>query len=217
MIFYKSRSYNYTDKQMKKILVTLLLVITAISASAEFRWGPTVGLNVSTYHWKQKLVDTKLMPGFQAGVMGEIMIPGIGFGIDVGLRYQMHGAKVNFGEYKIWSVDDIGNEKLTLHTLQIPLNLRFKWTRMNGLESTIAPFAYAGPLFSFNLAQADVPCVEHPLGSVGLQCGAGAELFEHYQVSIGYMWGVSYDVRTLKLDNFSGQSRGLQVNLAWLF
>ena len=35
-----------------------------------------------------------------------------------------------------------------LHMLEIPLHLRFKWTRMNGLEDYIAPFVYGGPDFS---------------------------------------------------------------------
>ena len=54
----------------------------AFGASAKFRWGPTVGLTVSDYLWKQKLVETDQLCGFSAGAMGELMIPGIGFGID---------------------------------------------------------------------------------------------------------------------------------------
>ena len=202
---------------MKKYLLTLLLIITALSASAEFRWGPTAGINISTLKWKQDLVTTKSMVGVNAGVMGEIMIPGIGFGVDFALKYALHGAKVNFGEQKVWSSSGYGNENVMLHTLQLPINLRFKWTRMNGAERYVAPFVYAGPVFSFNLATSKLDCIEHPEGSFGLQFGIGGEFFEKWQLSVGYLWGLSYDIRTVKLDNFSARNSGWQINLAWLF
>ena len=202
---------------MKKIILTLLIVLTSFSTMAEFRWGPTAGVNFSTLSWKQDLVETRMRTGFNAGVMGEIMIPGIGFGVDIGLKYAMHGAKVNFGEREVWKMDNFGNETVTFHTLQIPLNVRFKYTRMNGFENYLAPFVYGGPVFTFNLSTSKLSCIEHPVGSFALQCGIGAEIYEKWQISAGYLWGLSYDVRTVKLDNFSARNRGWQINLAWLF
>ena len=117
---------------LKKIVAIFIIVICALGASAEFRWGPTVGVNISELYWKQKLVKTDMLAGPNAGIMGESMIPGIGFGVDIALKYSMHGADVNFGDQYIWSSDGYGKEKLWFHTIQIPLNIRFKWTRMNG-------------------------------------------------------------------------------------
>ncbi len=202
---------------MKKLVVILMLLVSCVTASAEFRWGPTAGVNISTLHWKQDLVTTKYLCGPNAGIMGEIMIPGIGFGIDLGLRYSMMGAKVNFGEREIWSSEGMGNENVYFQTIQIPLNLRFKWTRMNGAERYAAPFVYVGPLFNFNVAMSKVDCLEYPAGSVGLQCGIGGEFFERFQLSAGYYWGLSYNCRTYKLDNFSAQNRSWQINVAVLF
>lgn len=202
---------------MRKIIIALLMTVTAFSALAEFRWGPTAGINVSELYWKQDLVDNKLLVGPNVGVMGELMIPGIGFGVDFALKYSMHGSNVDFGQQNIWSSDGYGKEDVWFHTLQIPINLRFKWTRMNGLEHYVAPFVYGGPVFNFNLSTSDLPIIEHPAGSFGLQCGIGGEFFERYQLSAGYYWGISYDCRTVKLDNFSARSRGWQVNVAVLF
>lgn len=202
----------------RKLIVLILLITTAVSTiNAEFRWGPTAGINVSSLFWKQKLITTDQTCGFNAGIMGELMIPGIGFGVDFGLRYSYRGAKVHFGEKEIWSSSGYGTENVMFHTLQLPVNLRFKWTRMEGLEHYIAPFVYGGPLFNFNLSVKDVPAIEYPFGSVGLQCGLGFELLERYQISAGYLWGVSYDCRTIKLDNFSARTQGWQVNVAVLF
>lgn len=202
---------------MKKLLLSALIGATALGASAEFRWGPTAGVNISNYYWKQKLIDNHNLCGFQGGVMGEVMIPGIGFGVDFGLKYSMTGATVDFGQQTVWAADGIGNMKVWNHDLQIPLNLRFKWTRMDGLEQIIAPFAYAGPVFNFHLSSTKTPALEHPAGWVGLQVGIGGEIYEHWQLSVGYMWGVSYLQRTVKLDNFSSRAQGWQINATWLF
>ena len=202
---------------MRKFLILTLLVISALGASAEFRWGPTAGVNFSTFHWKQDIAATSMLTGFDAGIAGELMIPGIGFGIDMALRYNLHGAHVNFGDHKVWAIDGIQNQDVWLHTLEIPLNLKFKWTRMNGLERTIAPFVYGGPVFNFTMATNKCPAIETPAGYVALQVGAGAELLEHFQISGGYSWGVSYQVRTIKLDNYSAQYRGGFIQLSYFF
>ena len=204
---------------MKKFLLLLVACIFALSASAEFRCGPMLGVNGSSLYWKQDLVTTHYKIGGSAGVLGEVMIPGIGFGIDIGLRYQLNGAKVNFGERPVWSLppDNMGDENVWIHTIQIPLNIRFKYTRLDGFERILAPFVYAGPVFTFNVATNKLPVIEKPGGTVDIQIGAGAEIIEHLQVSGGYYWGVSYQVRTIKLDNFSARPQGWFVNVAWLF
>ena len=187
---------------LKKALAIILLAVSALTASAEFRWGPQVGYNYSDFYWKQDLVSSKGTSGFQAGLVGEVMIPGIGFGIDFGLLYNMHGGKVDFGERPVWSTDGYGNESVWLHQLSVPLHLRFKYTRFGGLERTIAPFAYAGPEFNFTLGHGGNAPLEYPAGSVGVQVGLGAELFQRLQVSLSYTWGLTYEIRTIKLDNF---------------
>ena len=193
------------------------MIFTVAGASAEFRWGPTAGVNFSTLHWKQDIAKTSMLTGFDAGIAGELMIPGIGFGIDMALRYNLHGAHVDFGDHKIWSVDGIKNQDVWLHTLEIPLNLKFKWTRMNGFERILAPFVYVGPVFNFTLGTNKAPAIEHPAGYVAIQVAGGVELFEHYQISGGYSWGVSYQVRTVKLDNYSAQPRGGFIQLSYFF
>lgn len=204
---------------MKRVLIILLVSLISLPALAELRVGPMIGVNGSSLYWKQDLVTTRYKIGGSAGLLAELMIPGIGFGVDLGLRYQLNGAKVDFGERPVWSQapDRMGNEDVWFHTIQIPLNLRFKYTRLDGLERIVAPFAYAGPVFTFNVATNDVPVIETPGGTVDLQVGAGVELWEHLQLSGGYYWGVSYQVRTIKLDNFSARPQGWFVNAAWLF
>lgn len=202
---------------IRKLLILSVILFSSLAASAEFRWGPTAGVNFSTLHWKQNLAKTSGLTGAQAGVAGELMIPGIGFGFDLGLRWKMHGAKVNFGDFPVWSSDGIKNQDVWMHTLEIPINLKFKWTRMNGFEQYLAPYVFGGPVFNINVGTNDQPACEHPGGWIGMQCGLGGEICEHWQVSAGYLWGISYEVRTKKLDNYSAQARGWFVNVSYLF
>lgn len=196
-----------------------MILCVSFGAPAKFRWGPTVGINFSDYYWKQKLVPSELGVGYSAGVLGELMIPGIGFGIDMALKYTNRGGMVRFSRQPIWGEADprIGDTDLRCHTLQIPLNLRFKWTRMNGFENYLAPIVFAGPLFNFNLATTRCSAIEHSAGSVGLQVGAGVEIFKHWQLTGGYLWGLTYDIRTLKLDNFSARTQCGFIDITYLF
>ena len=94
---------------MRRILLILGVLIGVATSQAAFRWGPTVGVNITHFSWKQDLVPSKDALGFNGGILGELMIPGIGFGIDVGLRYSMIGADVDFGSKTIWASDGWGN------------------------------------------------------------------------------------------------------------
>lgn len=202
---------------MKKYIVTLLLLISALTASAEFRWGPTAGVNINNYYWKQPLLSSQYRCGLNAGLLGEIMIPGIGFGIDLGLNYNMHTATVNLGDHYVWSSDGYTDTNFTMHSIQVPVHLKFKWTRMNGVEQYIAPFAFVGPAFNFTVSQSKCDAIEHPTGNIALQFGAGAEFIEHIQVWFCYQWGVTYEMRTVKLDNMSARSSAFNINVAYLF
>lgn len=194
----------------------MILAVT-FGVSAKFRCGPVVGANFSQYYWTQKLFKSSMGIGYSAGVQCEVMIPGIGFGIDFGARYANRGGKCNFGEQYIWSSDGIGETDLRMHTLQIPVHVRFKWTKMDGVENFIAPFAYAGPQFNFNLANTKCPAIKKANGAVGLEVGIGMELWKRFQLSAGYVWDVTDDLSTIKLDEFNGHLQGWMVDFAVMF
>lgn len=201
---------------MKKLVLALMAIVIGLGANAELRWGPTASVNFNNFHWKEPLLETHLRTGFDAGVMTEVMIPGIGFGVDAGLTYGMRSAKVNFGQWEVWNCDGFSDENVVLHTVNIPLHLRFKYTRLEGIEETIAPLVFAGPVFAFNVA-GNCKALEQPVGTVSLDFGIGCELFQKFQISVGYLWGLSYATRTVKLENLSARADGFRVNLAYFF
>ncbi len=202
---------------MKKFFILLVCLAVALGASAKFRWGPTVGVNFEKFSWRQNLMGNSMLVGGNVGVMGEVMIPGIGFGFDFALKYLNHGGRVNFSDKPIWSSDGIKDTDLRMQVIQVPVNVRFKWTRMNGLENTFAPFVFGGPEFNFNVATTDCAAVKSRAATVGLTVGLGIELFRRYQITGSYVWDMTDDMMVRKLNDFHGRLEGWKVDFAVLF
>ena len=203
---------------MKKIfLIIAAICAVAVSGSAQMRWAGTVGVNVDNLKFKQDLVTVDKMIGGSAGVIGEMMFPGIGFGLDLGMMYNMQGAKINLGEREVWSSLGYGKETAMIHSINIPLHLRFKYVRMNGLEDKIAPLIYGGPEFNVQVAHSNGDIFKYSGGDVSMTVGGGFELFKRWQLTCSYTWGMTYAVKTKLLDDFSAQSRQLTIRALYFF
>ncbi len=204
-------------RSIRLFLLLCILAACAFGAKAQFRYAAVAGPTLSTLSWKQDLVSTSYLPGAQAGVQGELMFPGIGFGIDIGFIYNMTGAKVNLGERVIWQNQGYGKENLIMHQINIPFHLRFKYTNLQGLEETIAPFVYGGPDINFTIAHSKCKAMSYPGGNIGLTAGLGAELFTRWQVSASYTWGMTYAIKAKILQDFSARSRQWTLRVAYFF
>ncbi len=204
---------------MKRIILSLLIAIAALSnvANAQFRWGASVGGNCNNFTFKQDLVSVKQGFGETAGVRAEMMFPGIGFGIEFGLLYSQRGASVNLGERLIWSSQGYGNERLYIHNIDIPLNLKFKWTRMQGLEDYVAPFVYGGPVLSIQAGHNKCDAIKYSGGEVGLVAGLGFEVFKRWQIAASYTWGMTYALKTQQLTDFSARNKTWDLHLTYFF
>lgn len=204
-------------KSLRFLLISLALIFCASGAKAEFRYAATAGANYSSLKFKQDLAPIDHVAGPRAGVTGELMFPGIGIGLRLGAFYSMKGAKADLGQRKIWYIDGFRNQSLYMHTLEIPVNLEFKWTRMNGIEDYIAPLVFGGPVFDFTIAHSKCSAMEYPLGSIALRAGGGFQLFKRWQLTAAYTWGMTYAIKAVKLENFSAQNRYWNVSLSYFF
>lgn len=193
------------------------MLVPALSAEGRMRWGATAGATVSRLHFKQKLVTVSNVIGYTGGVTGEVIFPGIGIGVDLGLMYDQQGALVNLGDKLVWSSLGYGNEHVYLHTIKIPVHLRWKYTRLNGLEDKIAPLIYGGPEFDIQVAHGHCDAFKYSGGDLGLTVGIGAELWKRWQITAGYTWGMTYVLKTRLLDEFSAQSRQWSLRLSYYF
>lgn len=206
---------------MKKVLATIIMGLVAIalplSTKAEMRWAATAGATVSNMVFKQDIVPVSKVIGYTAGITGEAIFPGIGIGVDIGLLYDQQGALVNLGQREIWSSLGYGNEHVHIHTIKIPIHLRWKYTRLNGVEDKIAPLIYAGPEFNIQVGHGKCDAFKYSGGDLGIAVGLGAELWKKWQVTAGYVWGLTYVMKTRLLDNYSARSRQWTLKVAYFF
>lgn len=202
---------------MRRIALLTLLTFITIAAHAQFRYAPLVGYNNTNLHFNQDLVSVSAVSGFRAGVMGELMFPGIGFGLDFGALYNMDGAKVDLGQKEVWSSSGYGDSRVLLHNFEIPVNLKFKWTRLQGLEDYIAPYVFGGPTFDFLLGHSRINAFDYSVLTVGLQVGIGIEIFRKWHLQGEYNWGMSNQLKTVKLDDYSGRNRRWSISVLRYF
>lgn len=192
-------------------------LVALTPASAQFRYGPSVSADITMLKFKQDLIDVDKSVGYSAGIQAELMFPGIGFGLEFGLRYQQRGATLDLGQKLIWSSQGYGKERVYLHDIDIPLHLKFKWTRLNGLENYVAPFVYGGPTFSILAAHNKIDALKFSGGTLGLTAGLGFEVFTHWQISGSYTWGMTYALKANQLTNFSARPNTWDIRLTYLF
>ena len=130
-------------KKITLLIATLLLASIAATAQTSSRWGITAGVNYNEVHFKQTdIMPAKRMWGPQVGVTGEMNFGGIGFGVEGGLLYSLKQGKLNYGDRTAWSSMGYGNETVSMHYIDVPLHLKFKYRRLNGLEDTFKPMVY---------------------------------------------------------------------------
>ncbi len=204
-------------KILSAIIILLSVAGISVPASAQFRYGVTAGVNLTDLKFKQDLMTVDKSVGYSAGVTGELMFPGIGFGIDLGLMYEQRGATMNLGSNKMWLSQGYGKERSYLHYIVIPVHLRFKYTNLNGFEDTLAPFIYAGPSVGILAGHNDLDCMDYAAGELGLDVGIGAEIMRKWQVSVSYNHGFTYAMKAKILTNFSARNETWALRVSYFF
>ena len=206
---------------MKRSLTALMIAVVALcavsTARAQMRWGASAGININNMKFKQELFGVSSAVGESAGVRGEMMFPGIGFGMEVGLYYQQQGATLALGDKPIWSTQGYGDERVFLHSLSIPFNLKFKWTRMQGLEDYVAPFVFGGPIFQIQAGHSKCDALKYSGGDVELCAGIGFEVLKRWQIAGSYTWGMTYALKTAQLVDVSARNRTWDVRVTYFF
>lgn len=195
--------------------IRLILVVAAVlgalvaQAQPQRRWGITASGNYNEIHFKQTdIFDSDRMFGGSLGITGELMIPGVGFGIDGSILYTLRQGKLHFGDKYAWSSQGIETQSVQLHYVDVPLNLKFRYANLGGFESTMMPFIYAGPTFSFLAGHSKAnDALKYTTVSVLLHAGIGVELFNRVQISGGYSFSIGQNLGTKLLDEHVAKHR----------
>lgn len=184
---------------MKKIVVSVLLLLSAVCAHADiFNFGVKGGANFSTLSFDMEGFNQSGRTGFNAGVFGSVNLPIVGLGVQAEALYTLKGCDVTLS----------GNDyAMKLGYLEVPVYLRWKFNL-----PIIKPYIGVGPYFGYavnkNMEDDVFDKDEIKDTDWGFGVTGGVELIDRIQVSLSYQLGIRniYDVvgdGTMRNRNFA--------------
>ena len=210
---------------MRKVIVFFSLLLMALPIVAqEFKIGAVAGLNLNVPS------DLESGLGFRVGVKGELALPKQVGGLyaDFGLAL----SSIPWQTVKRYNPNTgiVTQDKATPYYLNIPLHVGYKWNCGQNAKF----FVNAGPYLNVGVfgKVKNTMMDEHQkkLRSVslnyfsyvgsdhridwGLGLGTGLELAKHYQISVGYEWGMR-DI--LPSQSYDYRDRTFTLQLAYMF
>lgn len=184
-------------KIFKRIFVMAVMAVAlALPASAQFRWGPRVGIAVNEMHFNKDVFKTSNQTGFTGGLMAEFQVPIIGLCFDGSVMYARRNVKISEG---------VANRDF----IDIPINLKYKFN-FPVISRIVVPYLTTGPNFSFLLNSED----GYKKSTMAWSFGLGAQLISHLQIGASYNFGIT---KAVDADDVYGKDRFWTVSAAWLF
>ena len=188
-------------KVFKVIFMTLLMIVgaSAITAQAQFKIGPRVGLTVNELHFNKSITDTDNQTGWTAGLTTEFTVPVIGIGFDLSAMYVRRNAKF------------LSENKLTKDNrdyIEIPLNLKYKFS-IPVVSKVLVPYLGVGPSVSFLTSKRNIEgAYQNKSVDWALNFGFGVQLFSHLDVNARYGVGLTKAVQTVSSQNTNAGIEG---------
>ena len=209
---------------MKKLIVTVLLGTMAIPNMAqEWRVGATAGVNVNALSGTHHMGQT----GLNLGVKAELGLPKAtkGWFMDFGALLSSHGWK-STGYYNTIT-GTVLQWEATPYYLSIPVHVGYKFHCSDNFKlfASVGPYANIG-LFGKETMSAtlkEVSTTTTASNNVfadkaqerfdwGLGFRVGAELYDHWQLSVGYDWGMKSIFKETDVRN-----RTLSISCSYIF
>ncbi len=169
---------------MKKIwmaFVLAVLMMTAVEARAQVKFGVKAGLNVSAMSFDNKVFDAANKDGFFIGPMVKFTVPVVGLSLDAAALFNQARAKVGGSE------DTSTKTMITQKTIDIPVNVRYGV----GLGKVANIFLFAGPQWGINVGDKDFKWNDKSSYSLknsalSVNVGLGTTVLDHLQVTANY-------------------------------
>lgn len=201
-------------KLLKRIAVVIIMLAAVLPASAQFSFGPRVGINVNKLHLDETTFSTDNRAGFTAGLQMEFMIPMLNLGLDLSAMYVRRSAQF---EEKMADTDKNYNSDY----IEIPLNLKYKFG-LPVVGKIITPYIFTGPSFAFLTSKKAISeFFNKKKCDIAWNFGLGVQLIKHLQVSASYGLGLSkvveYTDKNFEKADINGKNRYWTITAAWLF
>ena len=206
-------------KNLRRALVALVAVVAiSTTASAQFSFGPRIGIAVNSLKFNQDVFDGSNRTGFTGGVQAEFMIPAINLGFDASLMYVRRTSDVAVGTDNVKAT-----EKVSKDYFEIPVNLKYKFG-LPVVGSFLSPYIFTGPSFAFLTSGTAVKdAFEAKKFDVSWNFGFGLQLFRKVQVAASYGLGLSKSIVNKAISGYeggnivNGKNRFWTITAAYLF
>ncbi len=201
-------------KLSRRSLALILAIMMMLPAAAQFKIGPRIGVDVNSLHFNTDVFQNSNRAGFTGGLQAELMIPGIGLGLDASLMYVRRSS----------TFTDSGADKSEVNTdyIEIPVNLKYK-LGLPIVGNVVKPFVFTGPSFSFQTSRRFFSDFENKKTDTAWNFGFGIEFVKHLQISASYAVGMSKALDVLnvieqdKETRVEGKNKYWTLTAAWLF
>ena len=210
----KNKNKQIIMKLLKRIVLVLIMMAAVIPASAQFKFGPRVGINVNKLHFDETTFATDNRAGFTAGLQMEFTIPVINLGFDLSAMYVRRSAEF---------ATKVADTDKDYHSdyIEIPLNLKYK-IGLPIVGKVITPYIFTGPSFAFLTSKKEIKdFVKNKKCDVAWNFGVGVQLIDHLQVSASYGLGLNKAMEFADKDFqeavINGKNRYWTITAAWLF
>ena len=193
----------------KRILLALVMVVVAVAASAQVRFGLRGGVTLGEMRFDRDIINSDNRVGYTGGLVLDVGIPVMGIGIEASAMYTHRDNRLTDGSHVF-----------KRHYIDIPVYARYRLS-LPSIERVVAPYVFTGPDFSI-LFDEDAPSnYDNRRTCLSWDVGAGADLFGHLRLSATYGLGISkameYIDREYTGERVYGKDKYWTLNAAWLF
>lgn len=169
-------------KYLQLLLLTALLAVIAVPASAQLRYGFRFGGEFASASLKSapgaSLVNRS---GFSGGLMLEYQMPRCGFAPDIAVLYTRYNSRLAEG----------GNAPASFgrNFIEVPLHLKYKFW-LKAFSDMFAPMIYTGPALSMRVGGDHSSPLAAKRVQPGWDLGIGFDIANFIQITGGYRFGL---------------------------
>ena len=139
-------------KKLQALVIAIAAIaICALPASAQFRFGPRVGVEVNSMRLNSSMFDNDNRAGFTGGLQAEFTIPVVNLAFDLSVMYVHRVGQSTIKNSNGFSPDDealINSDNFKKRDyIEIPINFKYK-IGLPIVGKIIAPYIFTGPSFA---------------------------------------------------------------------
>ena len=173
-------------KKNRLLVVALIIAFSTIGTTgyAQLRIGLRGEVGVNKVSFNEDVFKVENLNSFKLGPTVEMMLPAMGFGLEVSALYNNNKMNVTY-----LKDGGAGEEvSITNHYVDIPLNAKVKF----GLIAPIKIYVAAGPYARIHVAGDDIKFsgvtddIKAKAFEAGVNVGLGAELLKRLAVGVNY-------------------------------